>query len=117
MGIEVKRSSLKVLKQEALTGFSSAKQIFQNAPKDVEVIHLTVRTQGLTISPCGLGMKSAGFEGVAPTASSVGIDFGVNSTTTPYEFQLDYSEALKYYAIEQASTATAYAVYYKRVNP
>ena len=113
---EAKKPALEVLKAEAMPSLASAAFIFANAPDATEVIHLTVRTQGITMSMVGLGKLNAlGEAGVAAT-TSVGLDFGPNSTTSPYEFNITAAEARKISAIQQAATATGYITYYKRVT-
>ena len=114
--IETKNAALQVLKAEAMPSLASAAFIFAGAPEGTEIIHLTVRTQGITISWVGAGhMNELGVPGVNAT-TSIGQDFGPNTTTSPYVFAINYRDALKVSAIQQASTATGYITYLKRAT-
>ena len=86
---------------EAKSSLSSSTQIFANAPAGTKEIWVTVRTAGITMR------TDAG----TATAGANGLDYAVNSTSVPYSFPFNYTQALKCYAIQNGGTATLYIEY------
>ena len=86
---------------EALPGVTTSTSIFANAPAGTKQIWLTIRTAGITLR------TDAG----AATAGANGNDFAVNTSSTPYVFDMSRKEALDVKAIQNGGTATGYITY------
>lgn len=92
---------LKALLDEALPSVASSAQIFANAPATTKLIMLTIRVATVTMT----------FDGSTATTSN-GHDWAVNSTSSPYVFQMTKSEALLVQAIQSGGTATGHITYF-----
>ncbi len=90
------------LLEEAAPSMASSAQIFANAPAATKRIWLTVRAVGITMTTDGT---------TAATASAHGLDFAVNSLSSPYVLDMNQTAALLVRAIQQSATATAWIVY------
>lgn len=94
---------LRHLFSEALPSLVTSVAPFANAPEGTEVVAVTLRAGGVTMT----------FNGVAATAAAVGQDYPVSSSG-PYEFWLDRVELLKCRAIQNGGTTTGRVDYFAR---
>ena len=99
------RTNYRCLLAEAMRSVVASQPIFDNAPAGTREIRMTVRTAAITMAgPAG---------GLPVTATTtVGLDFAVNSASSPYVIEITQSEARKMRAIQNGGTAAGYIEYW-----
>ena len=101
------RTSYRCLKAEAMPSVSASTAIFANAPAATKEIRMTVRTAAITMT------GPAGSNTVPVTATTtVGLDFAVNSASSPYVIETNATIAKAMRAIQNGGTAAGYIEYW-----
>lgn len=104
------RTSYRCLRREAMPSVTASTAIFANAHDDTKEIRMTVRTAAITMAGPGDGFPNGGTPVTATT--TVGLDFAVNSASSPYVIETNATIAKAMRAIQNGGTAAGYIEYW-----